>query len=92
MEAQPLALEIVIANHCQQCRESVHAAEMLQNEFPALEVRVIDLDTPNVVKPEAVFAVPSYLLNGRVVSLGNPELQDLRETIRELFKARQQFR
>lgn len=88
MKHQPLALEIVIANHCQQCRESVRVADALKHEFPALDVRVIDLDAPDAVKPEVVFAVPSYLLNGKIVSLGNPEVQEISGTIRALLQAR----
>ena len=88
MNREPLALEVVIAKHCQQCRESLRVADALQNEFPALEVRVIDLDAPDAVKPDAVFAVPAYLLDGRVVSLGNPEVKEFSGMIRALLQAR----
>jgi len=33
---------------------------------------VIDLEAPEVSVPEAVFATPTYMLNDRIVSLGNP--------------------
>ena len=83
-----LALEIVIAKHCRQCRESVRVADALKLEFPALDVQVIDLDAPDSVKPDVVFAVPSFLLNGRVVSLGNPDVAELSGTIRTMLLAR----
>lgn len=89
MNHQALALEIVIANHCRQCRESVRVGDALQREFPSLDVRVIDLDAPEAIKPEVVFAVPSFLLNGRVVSLGNPEVAELSGTIRALLQERE---
>jgi|GEM_PF-4658827 predicted thioredoxin/glutaredoxin len=89
MNQEPLALEVVVAKHCQQCRQSLQVADALQKEFPALKVRVVDLDAPDAVKPDAVFAVPSYLLNGRVVSLGNPEVEEISGTIRALLQARE---
>ena len=92
MNDQALALEIVIAKHCQQCRESVRVADALQRAFPKLDVRVIDLDAPDALKPDVVFAVPSFLLNGRVVSLGNPEVEELSGMIRALLQAREAIR
>lgn len=90
MNQEPLALEVVIAKHCQQCRQSLSVADALQNEFPALTVRVVDLDAPDAVKPNAVFAIPSYVLNGRVVSLGNPGIEEISGTIRALLQAREE--
>lgn len=54
-------------------------ARQLANEvqmcgFPGVEVSLIDLSDPATVRPKSVFAVPTYLLNGHVLSLGNPEL------------------
>ena len=46
-----------------------------------VQVQLIDLSQPGVIKPESVFAVPTYLLNGDVVSLGNPEEPWLLERI-----------
>ncbi|MBI4673326.1 MAG: thioredoxin family protein [Chloroflexi bacterium] len=92
MNHQPLVLEVVIAKHCQQCGAAVRVAETLQDKFPALDVHVVDLDGPEAVKPDAVFAVPAYLLNGRVVSLGNPEVKEISETIRALLQARAAIR
>ena len=50
-----------LANDVRRCR------------LPGVEVSLIDLSDPATVRPEPVFAVPTYLLNGRVLSLGNPE-------------------
>lgn len=70
-------LQIVVANHCAQCRDAIQLAKQLRQEFLRLDVRVLDLDVPGTIKPDAVFAVPSYLLNGRIVWLGNPEPAEL---------------
>lgn len=67
-------LEIFVLPACFGCGIAVEMAERLRaQEMPGIEVRVVDLSTPGVVPPSAVFAVPTYLIDGRVVSLGNPE-------------------
>jgi predicted thioredoxin/glutaredoxin len=91
MNREPLVLEVVIAKHCQQCRESLRVVEALEKEFPTLDVRVVDLDTPDAVKPDAVFAVPSFVLNGRVVSLGNPKAQEISEMIRDILQTQEEI-
>lgn len=50
---------------------------------PGLDVRVVDLGEPGAVRPPAIFAVPTYLLDGRVISLGNPEEAWLLERLEE---------
>ncbi|MGI8405435.1 MAG: hypothetical protein ACR2OE_11840 [Thermomicrobiales bacterium] len=50
------------------------ANDVLRCRLPGVEVSLIDLSNPATVRPEPVFAVPTYLLNGQVLSLGNPEL------------------
>jgi hypothetical protein len=44
--------------------------------FPAVRVRVLELDKEDD-PPAEVFATPTYLLNGRVVFLGNPGQSEL---------------
>lgn len=52
-------------------------------------VKVEMLDTAVTPLPENVFAVPTYLLNGRVISLGNPTREELCDKLlRELQKDR----
>ena len=56
---------------CDQARQL--AKDVCGWGLPGVEVRVIDLSDQATVRPASVFAVPTYLLNGRVLSLGNPE-------------------
>ena len=65
-------LEIYITNQCTNCREAVVIAEQAGN-IVGLEVTVVNLDAPGQGVPPQVFATPTYILNGLVVSLGNPE-------------------
>jgi hypothetical protein len=74
-------LRVFVAKHCWGCKEAREIASQMQQGYPELTVEVIDLDGVRVEKPEEVFATPTYLLNGRVVSLGNPRPERLRKMI-----------
>jgi hypothetical protein len=54
--------------------------EVIRMEFSTVELRVIDI-AEAVEIPDAVFATPTYLLNGRVWSLGNPSIAQVREAL-----------
>ena len=70
-------LKIFVTEHCSGCVEALHiAAEIVQN-YPHLGVEVINLNAPDVIIPEAVFATPTYILNDHIVSLGNPSLSEI---------------
>ena len=67
-------LEIVVGPNCTGCDTARRlAADLARRNLPGLGIRVLDLSEPDTVRPAAVFAVPSYLLDGRIISLGNPE-------------------
>jgi hypothetical protein len=59
------------------CDEAVRLAEEAAARYPNVVVRVVDLDLEGSPPPDPVVAVPTYLLNGRVVSLGNPYPEEL---------------
>ena len=68
-------LGIYVAPRCYGCEEARRLAGEAAARFPDVDVRVIDLaDGP---PPESVVAVPAYLMNGAVISLGNPRPEDL---------------
>jgi hypothetical protein len=75
-------LEIVVAGACLGCGDARMLAELLMNANPpGLSVRLIDLDVPGAVRPAAVFAVPTYVLDGKILSLGNPAVDWLLERL-----------
>jgi Thioredoxin domain len=76
-----MRLEIYVADHCSNCAEALRLAE-LARQVRGAEVRVINLDTTTDPVPSRVVAVPTYILNGRVVSLGNPSREDLLRLLR----------
>jgi len=65
-------LDIYVTNHCTNCEEALLIAERAQT-IAGLTVTVIHLDQPGQHIPPHVVAVPTYVLDGKVVSLGNPE-------------------
>lgn len=69
-------LEIYIADHCENCQEALRLAEMARN-VQGVEVRVVNLDTAIEAIPPRIIATPMYLLDGRIVSMGNPYPDDL---------------
>lgn len=75
-------LDIHVGSHCFG-RDTAHAIarEMRTLGLPGVEIRVIDLSDPAAVRPTSVVAVPTYLFNGRVISLGNPEPDRLRDQL-----------
>jgi alkyl hydroperoxide reductase subunit AhpF len=71
-------LEVYVSTECPNCDEAVRLAEEAAARYPQVAVRLIDLDElGGNPPPDPVVAVPTYLLNGRIVSLGNPSPEDL---------------
>lgn len=75
--ATPL-LQVYVAPGCAGCRIALTIVEALRHARPDQRVDVIDIsDDPAMPLPDGVVGTPTYLLNGRVISLGNPKLTDL---------------
>ncbi len=66
-----MQLNIYITDQCGNCQEALSIAEQART-IAGLEVTVVNLDVPGQPIPPQVFATPTYVLNGLVVSLGNP--------------------
>jgi len=79
-------LEAYISDDCYGCGEARAIAEEISTRFPNLEVQIISLDAPEAQRPSAVFAVPTFLLNGELLWLGNPRRQDAVQQIADLLK------
>jgi thiol-disulfide isomerase/thioredoxin len=70
-------LQVYIENGCGLCRRALVLAEQVRARYPAVRVEVINLSEQDVQPPDAVFAVPTFLLDRAVLSLGNPNASDL---------------
>lgn len=67
-------LEIFVMPDCEGCEAAIRLADRVrERNVPGVDLRVIDLSVSGAERPENVFAVPTYLLEGAVLSLGNPE-------------------
>lgn len=74
-------LQVVITRDCANCGDALLLAQAVASIYPGLEVEIIDLEQDEI--PEPVFAVPTYLLDGRIISLGNPTQEGLEHHIEE---------
>ena len=75
-------LEIFVTASCPGCDRARANAATIQNwDLDGLDVVLQDLGDPGTVRQAAVFAVPTYVLDGRVISLGNPDIGHLRSLL-----------
>jgi hypothetical protein len=74
-------LQVYINDNCWSCDESRRIVAEIAPQFPEVVVEFLDLSSEEY--PENVFAVPTFVLNGRVISLGNPYRDDLRQRIQD---------
>ncbi len=78
----PAVLEIVVTPHCFGCARARTLATTIAAHNPALDVRVVDLSEPGAQAPPGLVAVPSYVLNGRILFIGNPTPMALAAALR----------
>ena len=69
------SLQIYVTDDCWSCEESRRLAAEVRARLPWVEVELLDLNTPD--RPGNVFAAPTYLLDGQVIFLGNPQWSEL---------------
>lgn len=72
-------LDIYITENCWACEESARIAKDMAAIFPDVSINLRNLNDCGT--PEAVFAVPTYLINGKVAYLGNPSREELIEKL-----------
>jgi hypothetical protein len=78
-------LDIYIEENCLGCDYTRGLASEVQEAFPELEVRIFDLTRPNIIKPDCVFAVPTYLLDGSRLWVGNPGIGEITKRLKILL-------
>jgi len=75
-------LEVYVSSHCHTCGEAQRLTREAATRFPSVDVRLVDIDDGGPV-PEVIVAVPTYVMNGRVVWLGNPAPEELFARLQE---------
>ena len=72
-----MSLEIYVEAGCSTCDRAWELADAMACLYPGISVDVVDISDTGREVPEAVFAVPTYMLDGQVISLGNPSYEEL---------------
>ena len=72
-------LQVYITDDCWSCAETRRIVADVSPRFPGVLVEFLDMTLSD--RPDSVFAVPTYLLNGRVISLGNPTRHELSQKL-----------
>ncbi len=72
-------LQVYVSEDCWTCDESRRIVADIKPQFPQVAVEMLDVAV--VEQPDDVFATPTYVLNGRIISLGNPHRADLRQKL-----------
>ena len=74
---------------CASCERAVGIARNLAAKVPSLSLTVVNLATATTAPPDLVVATPTYVLEDRVVSLGNPRAEDLEAIVRRALAGRE---
>jgi hypothetical protein len=74
-----IKLQVYISDSCWTCDETRRVIAEISPLFPEVSVEVINVDEQPC--PAHVFAVPTYLLDGLTIFLGNPTRQELRQSL-----------
>lgn len=80
-------LHVYVREDCWTCAESQRIVSEIAPQFPQIAVELLDLESTN--QPENIFAVPTYVLDGRVIFLGNPYREQLRQEIQDALSREQ---
>jgi len=72
-------LEIYVADDCWSCEESRRLAAEVRASVRDIDVELVDLNSAR--RPSYVFAAPTYVLDGKVIFLGNPHWEELQQKL-----------
>lgn len=68
-------LDVYVRDNCWSCEEAQNIVTDMRKQFPDIDIALLDISPDEW--PNEVFAVPTYMLNGKVISLGNPTREGL---------------
>ena len=79
------SLKVFIVENCPGCDEARQIAARVEQDYADLiKIEVINITDAQAIVPEAVFATPTFMLNDRVVSLGNPSPKEVARWVAEI--------
>ena len=74
-------LDVYLEDTCWACSESRRIVAEIAPMVPHVEIELRDLSDKK--RPDNVFATPTYVLDGRVIFMGNPTMEELLEKLDE---------
>ena len=72
-----MLLEIYVQDGCFGCQRSFELEERARGAFPEMQVEIVDICSTDGVYRNKVAATPTYILDGEIISLGNPSPAEL---------------
>ena len=67
-------IQIFVARGCRNCAHSRDLAQEIRQRYPSVQVEVFTLEEEDAADvPEIVFATPTWLWDGEIYCLGNPD-------------------
>ena len=82
-----VTLQVYVKHGCETCDRARKIAHLVDEEFPKVSVEIVDMNESQPQRDD-VFAVPTYVLEDHVLSLGNPQENDLRDEINAVLRVR----
>ena len=86
--AAPPHLVLYVEPGCAMCASALELFERARLEWSGLDADVVDVAQHPEDRPPEVFAVPTLILDGQVVSLGTPSWDDLAARLGSAFAKR----
>lgn len=74
-----MKLDIYISARCWACEEATNLAAAVSSQVPHVKIELHDITVSP--RPDHVFATPTYILDGHMIYLGNPSLEELLATV-----------
>lgn len=75
-------LRIYVSEHCWGCEEARKIAGEIRVEFPDVQVVLVERESAECW-PDEIIATPAFVLDGKLVSWGNPSRERLRGLLAE---------
>jgi hypothetical protein len=75
-DAAVVTIRVYVGANCPGCARAERLVNQLLVTYPGLDVAVIDLERENAV-PDSLVALPTWYVNARVWTLGNPSWAEL---------------
>ena len=68
---------VLVSGDCPACARAHDVVGEVRRLSPGVRVDVVDIDVEGIPDGVAFVGTPTYLIGDRIVSLGNPDPQDL---------------